>query len=541
MTTRTVAPPVAPPPGTPSVTPRQVVAVIYGLMLGMLLASLDQTVVSTAMRTIADDLNGQTAQAWATTAYLIASTISTPLYGKLSDLYGRKPLYLLAIAVFVVGSMLCGTSSSIYELAVWRGVQGVGAGGLLSLAFTIVADLVKPRERARYQARIMSVFAASSVLGPVLGGFLAGQGTLLGTDGWRWIFYVNVPLGVLAFVVITKVLQIPHTRRDHRIDALGAGLLTSAIVPLLLVAEQGRTWGWGSPLVVGLLVTSAASLVAFVPWERRMGEDAVLPLRVFSYRSFRTSTTLSLLIGTVMFGGLLLVPLYLQIVRDESPTRSGLLMLPLMAGMLTTSMTVGRVTSRTGRMLRYPIPGTVLIGGSLLALSYVEYDTALWVPLTAVGVLGCGLGLSMQTLVMNVQNALPASDIGVATSSVTFFRSVGGTLGAAVSLAILFGSVVGRIQDRALAAGLPQSVIDRFGESSSLDDTTVIATLPDAVRTAVLQGFTDSMQTAFLVMACVMVPAFLLSLRLEVTQLRELSGLEAREAEQARTEAAAHL
>lgn len=535
MTTRTEAPPTSP---TGSPTHRQVVTVIYGLMLGMLLASLDQTVVSTAMRTIADDLNGQTAQAWATTAYLIASTISTPLYGKLSDLYGRKPLYLFAIAVFVVGSMLCGTAGSIYELAVWRGVQGVGAGGLLSLAFTIVADLVKPRERARYQARIMSVFATSSVLGPILGGFLAGQDTLLGTAGWRWIFYVNVPLGILAFVVITKVLHLPHTRRDHRIDAVGAGLLSSAIVPLLLVAEQGRTWGWGSPLVVGLLVTSAASLVAFVPWERRMGEDAVLPLRVFSYKTFRVSTALSLLIGIVMFGGLLLVPLYLQIVRDESPTRAGLLMLPLMAGILTTSMAVGRITSRTGRMLRYPIPGTLLIGGALLGLSFVEYDTALWVPLTCVAVLGCGLGLSMQTLVIGVQNALPASDIGVATSSVTFFRSVGGTLGAAISLSILFGTVVGRIQDRALQAGLPQAVVDRFGESSALDDTTVIATLPDAVRTAVLQGFTDSMQTAFLVVACVMVPAFLLSLRLEVTHLREMSGLEAREAEQARAEAA---
>ena len=198
-TTRTEAPPA---PSTGSPTHRQVAAVIYGLMLGMLLASLDQTVVSTAMRTIADDLNGQTAQAWATTAYLIASTISTPLYGKLSDLYGRKPLYLFAISVFVVGSMLCGTAGSIYELAAWRGLQGVGAGGLLSLAFTIVADLVKPRERARYQARIMSVFATSSVLGPILGGFLAGQDTLLGTAGWRWIFYVNVPLGILAFVVI---------------------------------------------------------------------------------------------------------------------------------------------------------------------------------------------------------------------------------------------------------------------------------------------------------------------------------------------------
>jgi EmrB/QacA subfamily drug resistance transporter len=522
--------------GVPS--PRQVTTVIYGLMLGMLLASLDQTVVSTAMRTIADDLQGQTAQAWATTSYLIASTVSTPLYGKLSDLYGRKPLYLVAIAVFVAGSMLCGTSGSIYQLAVWRAVQGVGAGGLLSLAFTIVSDLVKPRERARYQARIMSVFATSSVLGPVLGGALAGQERLLGTEGWRWIFYVNVPLGVLAMFVIARVLRVPHTRRDHRVDAVGAGLLTAGIVPLLLVAEQGREWGWTSGLVLGLVATSVLSLVAFVPWERRMGEDAVLPLRVFGYSVFRVNTALSLLVGTVMFGGLLLVPLYLQIVRGQSATAAGLLMLPLMAGMLTTSMVIGRITSRSGRMRRYPIPGTLLIGTALLLLSRVQYDSPLWQPLTAVAVLGLGLGLTMQTLVIGVQNALPAHDMGIATSSVTFFRSVGGTLGAAVSLAILFGTVVGNIQERLVAAGVPRSVVDRFGDSASLDDTTVIATLPDAVRTAVLQGFTDSMRTAFLTVSVLMVPAFLLSLRLRETRLRELSGIEARMAEQARAEAA---
>ncbi len=521
------------PTGAEPLTHRQVIAVIYGLMLGMLLASLDQTVVSTAMRTIADDLQGQTAQAWATTAYLIASTISTPLYGKLSDLYGRKPFYLFAIAIFVVGSMLCGTASSIYELAVWRAVQGVGAGGLLSLAFTIVADLVAPRERARYQARIMSVFATSSVLGPLLGGAFAGQDELFGTDGWRWIFYINVPLGILAFIVITRVLHLPHTRREHRIDALGAGLLSSAIVPLLLVAEQGRTWGWGSPLTLGLLATSVLSLVVFVPWERRMGEDAVLPLRIFSYRVFRVSTALSVLIGTVMFGGLLLVPLYLQIVRGQSPTAAGLLMLPLMVGMLATSMTIGRITSRTGRMRRYPIPGTVLVGLSLLSLSRLEYDTPLWLPLTAVLFLGMGLGLTMQTLVISVQNALPATDMGVATSSVTFFRSVGGTLGAAISLAILFGSVIGNIRERALAAGLPSAVLDRFDNNASLDDTTVIATLPDAVQQVILQGFTDSMRTAFLTVACLMVPAFLLSLRLQETTLRSMSGIEARAEEDA--------
>lgn len=512
---------------------RTVRTVIYGLMLGMFLASLDQTVVSTAMRTIADDLQGQTAQAWVTTSYLVMSTLTTPLYGKLSDLYGRKPLYLFAITVFVVGSMLCGTAGSIYELAGYRAVQGVGAGGLMSLAFTIVGDLVAPRQRARHQTRIMSVFATSSILGPIVGGALAGHSTIVGVDGWRWIFYLNVPLGVVAFVVISKVLHLPRHRRDHRIDYVGAALLAAALVPVLLLAEQGREWGWGSALSLGLLATSVVGLTLFIPWERRMGEDAVLPSRVFGYAQFRVASALAVMVGTAMFGGLLMVPLYLQIVRGASPTESGLLMLPLMAGMITTSAVVGRVTSRSGTMRRYPVPGTLVIGAALLWLSRIASDTPLPLVLSGVLLLGVGLGLTMQTLVVSVQNALPASDMGVSTSSITFFRAVGGTLGAAVGLSILFGTVLGHIRDRAVEAGLPRAVVERFSTSASLDDTSIIAGLPDAVRTIVLDGFTDSINTAFLVMSLLMVPAFLLSLRLERSTLRELSGLEAAAAERA--------
>lgn len=522
-----------------TLTHRQIMVVLSGLLLGMFLAALDQTIVSTALRTIADELNGQSAQAWVTTAYLITSTVSTPLYGKLSDTYGRKPFYLFAIGIFVVGSVLCGTAGSIYELAAYRAIQGLGAGGLLSLAFAIIGDLVSPRERGRYQAYFVSVFGVSSVLGPVLGGFLAGQDDLLGSSGWRWIFYVNVPLGLLAFVVVMKVLNLPRRASDNRVDYLGAALLTSAVVPLLLVAEQGREWGWGSAGTLALIGLSLASLVTFVPWERRMGESAILPLRIFSSSIFSLSSSVSFLVGVAMFGGLAALPLYLQIVKGQSPTAAGLLLTPLMVGIILTSTLSGRVMSRTGRYKVFPIVGTALLFAAMLAFSRLELDTPLWQVALPMVVMGAGLGLSMQTLVISVQNALPPRDMGVATSSVTFFRSMGGTFGAAVFLAVLFGSLAGNIQDRAVRAGLPQEVIDRFSTASSLDDTSIIATLPEAVQRAVLQGFADSMSTVFLLAALCTIPAFVMTFFIKEIPLRQAGGLAAARSQDDADQAAA--
>ena len=508
-------------------THRQILVVLSGLLLGMFLAALDQTIVSTAMRTIADELNGQTAQAWVTTSYLITSTISTPLYGKLSDTYGRKPFYLFAIGIFVVGSVLCGTATDIYQLAGYRAVQGVGAGGLMSLAFAILGDLVPPRERGRYQGYFMSVFAVSSVLGPVLGGTFAGAGELLGITGWRWIFYINVPIGLVALLVVSRNLQLPTRRSSARIDVLGAALLTGAVVPLLLIAEKGREWGWSSGLTLGLLALSVTSLGCFVPWERRMGEAAILPLRIFSSSVFNYSSAVALLVGTAMFGTLVVLPLYLQIVRGNSPTRAGLLLTPLMVGIIATSALSGKVMSRSGRYKKLPIAGTVVMFAAVLLFATLDVDTPLWQAGFAMAVMGAGLGLAMQTLVIGVQNALPPRDMGVATSSVSFFRSMGGTFGAAIALSVLFSTLAGNIQQRAVAAGLPQAVVDRFGEASALDDTSVIATLPEAVRRAVLQGFADSMQTVFLTVAVLLVPAFLLALRIEELPLRAGGGLQA--------------
>ncbi len=519
-------------------THREIMVVLSGLLIGMFLAALDQTVVSTAIRTIADRLDGLTAQAWVTTAYLITSTISTPLYGKLSDQYGRKPFYVFAIGVFVLGSVLCGIATNIYELAAYRAVQGIGAGGLLSLAFAIVGDLVPPRERGRYQGYFLAVFGTSSVVGPVVGGAFAGQTTLLGIDGWRWIFFINVPLGLLAAVVVIKRLSLPRKRSTAPIDFLGAGLLSTSVVPVLLLAEKGRDFGWGSPLSLGLMAASVLSLVGFIRVERRLGENAILPLRVFQSSVFSLTSITALLIGAGMFGGLVVLPLYLQIVRGASPTAAGLQLTPLMLGIFVTSSLSGRFMKVTGRYKPLPIAGTATMFVALLLMTTLDVDTPLWQAMVFMMLMGMGLGLSMQTLVIAVQNAMPPQDMGVATSSVTFFRSLGGTFGAAVSLAILFGSLAGNIQDRARAAGLPQAVVDRFSTASTLNDSSVIATLPDAVRRVVLDGFADSMSTVFLVVAFLLVPAFVLSLVTKEIPLRSQGGQQAAAAEAAKAETA---
>jgi EmrB/QacA subfamily drug resistance transporter len=528
----------APADMTPAggLTHRQILTVLSGLMLGMFLASLDQTIVSTAMRTIADKLNGQTQQAWVTTAYLVTSTVSTPLYGKLSDLYGRKPFYLFAITVFVAGSILCGFAHSIYELAAYRALQGIGAGGLMSLAFAIVGDMVPPRERGRYQGYFMSVFATSSVLGPVLGGWFAGQGSIAGIEGWRWIFYINVPIGIIALVVVSKVLQMPRKRSEHRIDYLGAALLTAAVVPVLLLAEKGHEWGWTSSTSLVLLAVSLISLGLFVPRERQMGEEAILPLRVFSNRVFSVSSTVAFLVGIGMFGGLTSVPLYLQIVRGESPTMAGLQMIPFMAGIIASSFTTGRIMSRTGRYKIFPILGTAVMGVAMLLFSTLSVDTPIPQAMAYMVVMGAGLGLSMQTLVISVQNALPPQDMGVATSSVTFFRSMGGTFGVAAALALLFGSLAGNIRDRAVAAHLPPDIIAKFKSATSLNDTSIIGTLPPAVRRVVLEGFADSMHTVFLTTFFLLIPAFALSFFIKEVPLRSMGGLAAQRAEAAASE-----
>jgi EmrB/QacA subfamily drug resistance transporter len=529
-------------PSTPArssgeLTHKQIVTILSGLMLGLFLAALDQMIVATAIRTIGDDLKGLSVQAWVTTAFLITSTIATPLYGKLSDIYGRKPLFLFAITVFIAGSALCGLATSMYMLAGFRALQGIGAGGLMSMALAIIGDIIPPRERARYQGYFMAVFATSSVLGPVVGGFFAGQSSIFGITGWRWIFWVNVPIGILALIVVNKVLQVNHHRRPHRIDWWGAIALVVGLVPLLLIAEQGRTWGWGSPGALACYVIGLLGLIAFLRVEHIMGDEALLPLRLFQRGVFAVGSAQSFIVGIGMFGGMASIPLYLQIVKGASPTKAGLLILPMVFGIMASSMIAGQITSRTGRYKIFPILGSALLVLGLALMSRVGAGTPLWQTDIYMLIFGAGLGMNMQTIVLAMQNAVHPKDMGVATAAVTFFRQVGGTLGTAVFLSILFSSAGSNIKSEyAHAAGDPAfeqaarthpDQLAQLGHGASLNDTSFLTRIDAHLAHPYLVGFSHAMDLVFTVGAAVLVFAFLLALILKEVPLRTQSGLEA--------------
>ena len=533
-------------------THRQVLTILSGLLLGMFLAALDQNIVSTSIRTIADDLNGLNLQAWATTAYLITATISTPLYGKLSDLYGRKPFFLFAIGVFIIGSVLCTISTSMYELAAFRALQGLGAGGLMSLALTIIGDIVPPRERARYQGYFLAVFGTSSVIGPVVGGFLAGTNSILGITGWRWVFLVNVPIGIVAFVVVWRVLNLPHSRRERRIDWPGASALAVALVPLLIVAEQGQTWGWGSGSAILCYAIGVVGLIAFVLAERAYGDDALLPLRLFSNNVFSLTTIIAVITGIGMFGGIAIVPQYLQIVTGSSPTRAGLEMLPLVGGLMVASIVSGQLTSRTGRYKVFPVIGLGLMTiGMALFHFLLHADTPYWEVAILMAVFGLGLGNCMQTLVLAVQNAVPASDMGVATASATFFRQMGGTVGVSVFLSILFATVGDNITSAfRTAVGTPSfqaaladpavasnpvnaaAVNPATGAAQVVQDSSILQRMDPRLAEPFFAGFAQSMDLVFGVAACVIFVGFVLIWFLKEVPLRTTSGIQARQAEE---------
>jgi EmrB/QacA subfamily drug resistance transporter len=528
---------------------KQIMTILSGLILGMFLAALDQTIVSTAIRTIGDDLNGLSVQAWVTTAFLITSTISTPLFGKLSDIYGRKPLFMLAISIFILGSALCGLAQSMYMLAAFRAFQGIGAGGLMPLALAIIGDIIPPRERARYQGYFMAVFATSSVLGPVVGGFFAGQSSILGVHGWRWIFYINVPIGIVALVVVQSVLKLDHLRRDHRIDWAGAAMLVVGLVPLLIIAEQGRTWGWASSAAFTCYLLGVAGLIAFVWVESKMGDEALLPLRLFRRSVFALGSAQAAVVGMGMFGGIASIPLYLQIVKGASPTKAGLLLLPLIFGMMAASLASGQFTSRTGRYKIFPVAGSVLMVIGLLTMTRIGADTPLWQADIYMAIFGMGLGMNMQSIVLAMQNAVEPRDMGVATSAVTFFRQVGGSLGTAIFLSILFSSAASNISDQytkaratpdfqqAAAAHPDQVALLQHG--GSLNDTSFLNGMDRVLAHPFLVGFSNAMDLVFLVGALVLLLGVVLSACMKEIPLRNVSGQQARAAAERDSQAVA--
>lgn len=501
-------PQTGPTGAAPVMTHRMILFVMFGLMAGMFLSALDQTVVGTAIRTIGDDLNGLSMQAWVTTSYLIVSTISTPIYGKLSDIFGRRPLFIFAIVIFIIGSILASFSTSMTELAVFRAIQGLGAGGLMSMPLAIMGDMLAPRERARYQGYFLAVFGVSSLLGPLIGGLFAGADEILGIAGWRWVFLINVPIGLFALAIVLRFLHLPrHPRESVRIDWWGATFVIMALVPLLLVAEQGRVWGWGSPLSIACYVIGVIGVIAFVIVESVMKDDALIPLKLFRSSTFSMATVIGVLVGFGMFGAMLTIPLYLQLVLGSTPTQSGLQMLPMIVGMMTASILSGQIIARTGRYRMFPIIGTLCLSFGFFWLTFLQYDRSYWFIAGAMLFIGLGLGQLMQTLTIASQNSVGLRDMGVATSASTFFRQIGGTLGTAVLLSLLFASMPTNIQASfadeetltdALDAAFDPSVSSAPENAEIMDQIygPIVTQVTDATTTKIEGGLTAASDAA---------------------------------------------
>ncbi|POX53721.1 EmrB/QacA family drug resistance transporter [Streptomyces sp. Ru71] len=483
---------------------------IGALLLGMLLAALDQTIVSTALPTIVSDLGGLEHLSWVVTAYLLASTAATPLWGKLGDQYGRKKLFQTAIVIFLVGSALCGMAQNMPQLIAFRAVQGLGGGGLMVLSMAIVGDVVSPRERGRYQGLFGAVFGATSVLGPLLGGLFTEH------LSWRWVFYVNLPVGVVALAVIAAALHIPRRSTRHTIDYLGTVLIASVATCLILVASLGgTTWGWGSPQIIGLAVLGVALAGAFVAVERRAAEP-VLPLKLFRIRTFTLSAVISFIVGFAMFGAMTYLPTFLQVVRGVSPTLSGVHMLPMVFGMLLSSTVSGQIVSRTGRWKVFPIAGTGVTTLGLILLHRLDEHSSTAEMSVYFFVFGLGLGLVMQVLVLIVQNAVSYEDLGVATSGATFFRSIGASFGVAI-----FGTVfASRLGDKLTDAFRGVTLPPGASPDALKADPRGIGALPPALRPAALHAYATSITDVFLYAAPVALLGFVLAWFLKEDRLR---------------------
>ncbi|PYC77297.1 EmrB/QacA family drug resistance transporter [Streptomyces tateyamensis] len=483
---------------------------ISALLLALLLAALDQTIVSTALPTIVSDLGGLEHLSWVVTAYLLASTAATPLWGKLGDMYGRKRFFQASIVIFLVGSALCGLSQNMGELIGFRALQGLGGGGLIVLTQAIVGDLVPPRDRGKYQGLFGAVFGATSVLGPLLGGFFVDQ------LSWRWVFYINLPIGAVALVAIAVVLHSVEVKRDHRIDYPGIVLIASVATCFVLMTSLGGvTYGWGSWQIIGLGVLGVVLLAAFVLVERR-AEEAVLPPRLFRSRTFSLVAVISFVVGFAMFGALTYLPTFLQVVQGVSPTMSGVHMLPMVLGMLVTSIGSGQVVARTGRYRVFPIAGTAVVTVGLVLLSRLTESTSTTVMSLYFLVFGLGLGLVLQVLVLIVQNSVGYQDLGVATASATFFRSIGASFGVSIFGTVFTTGLKHRLADALHGVQLPSG----FSAGTILADPRVVQQLPPSVAHGVLHAYASSIAQVFLYAAPVAAVAFVLALFVQEQPLR---------------------
>jgi len=496
---------------------------MIGLLLGMLVAALSQTIVATALPTIVGELGGQEQLAWVVSATLLASTASTPIWGKLSDLYGRKIMFQAAIAIFLVASVGAGFAQDMGQLIAARAVQGLGVGGLMALSQAIVGDVVSPRERGRYQGYLGSAFGLATVAGPLAGGFLVEH------MSWRWTFWSAVPLGIAALVVVERAIQFPFARRRHAIDWLGAFFIVASVSALLLLLSLGgKQFPWLSGWTAGLVAICLVALAAAV-WQERRAAEPIMPPRLFRNHTFVVTSLGGFVVGIAMFGAIIFLPQYLQIVKGQGPTASGLLTLPLVGGLLFATITSGWLITRTGRYKVYPVVGMVVAAVGLGLLSLMHVHTSLVVAGAYMLVAGLGIGMVMQVLVLAAQNAVPHADLGVATSGATFFRTMGGAVGVAIFGALLAHRLSHTIPAALAEAGVPLERIRSASGAATASTPAEIADLPEPIHTAVVTGFAEATQTTFLAAVPFAVLGFFLLLLLREIPLRRHPGGDAHE------------